>query len=52
MSWVSVITALIGLFGSIAGGVAWFQNHHKQRAQLQAKMTLAQPHSASLPVLH
>jgi hypothetical protein len=37
MSWVGVITALIGLFGSVAGGVAWFQNHQEQRAELQAK---------------
>ena len=30
MSWVGGITALIGLFGSLAGGGAWLVNHHRQ----------------------
>jgi tetratricopeptide (TPR) repeat protein len=42
MSWVAGMTALIGLFASIAGGITWFVNHHKQQAELQAKMALAQ----------
>jgi tetratricopeptide (TPR) repeat protein len=42
MSWVGGITALIGLLASVAGGITWFQNHHKQQAELQAKMALAQ----------
>ncbi|HXR39275.1 MAG TPA: hypothetical protein VN776_09285 [Terracidiphilus sp.] len=42
MSWVGGITALIGLFASIAGGVTWFVNHRKQQAELIAKMALAQ----------
>jgi tetratricopeptide (TPR) repeat protein len=42
MSWVGGITALIGLFASIAGGITWFVNHHKQQAELQSKMALAQ----------
>ncbi|HEY1901459.1 MAG TPA: hypothetical protein VGG56_03450 [Terracidiphilus sp.] len=42
MSWVGGVTALIGLFASIAGGIAWLQSHHKQRAELQTKMALAQ----------
>lgn len=42
MSWVGGITALIGLFASIAGGVTWYINHHKQQAELNAKMALAE----------
>jgi tetratricopeptide (TPR) repeat protein len=42
MSWVGGITALIGLFASLAGGFMWFVNHHKQKTELQAKMALAQ----------
>jgi tetratricopeptide (TPR) repeat protein len=42
MSWVGGITALIGLAASIGGGVTWFVNHQKQKAELQAKMALAQ----------
>jgi hypothetical protein len=42
MGWVGGITALIGLFASVAGGVEWFVNHHKQKAEVEAKMALAQ----------
>jgi tetratricopeptide (TPR) repeat protein len=42
MSWVGGITAILGLFASLAGGVTWFLNHHKQKAELQAKMALAE----------
>jgi hypothetical protein len=42
MSWVGGITALIGLFASVGGGITWFANHQKQKNQLQAKMALAQ----------
>ena len=42
MSWVGGITALIGFVASVAGGVTWFVNHHRQRAELNAKMALAQ----------
>jgi tetratricopeptide (TPR) repeat protein len=42
MSWVGGITALIGLFASIAGGITWLLNHHQQQTELQAKMELAQ----------
>src|ERR1700679_1875603 len=42
MGWVGGITALIGLFASLAGGVAWFVNHQKQKAEVQARMALAQ----------
>jgi tetratricopeptide (TPR) repeat protein len=42
MSWVGGITALIGLFVSIGGGITWFTSHQKQKAQRQAKMALAQ----------
>ncbi len=42
MSWVGGISALIGLFASLAGGVSWFRNHQRQKAELQGKMALAQ----------
>jgi tetratricopeptide (TPR) repeat protein len=42
MSWVGGISALIGLFVSIAGGVTWFVKHHNQQTELQTKMALAQ----------
>lgn len=42
MSWVGGITALIGLFASVAGGVTWYINHRKQQAELNAKMALAE----------
>jgi tetratricopeptide (TPR) repeat protein len=42
LGWVGGITALIGLFASLSGGVAWFVNHHKQNAETQAKMALAE----------
>ncbi|MGC2619620.1 MAG: hypothetical protein WA414_11305, partial [Acidobacteriaceae bacterium] len=42
MSWVGGITALIGLFGSLAGGGAWLLNHHRQQTERQAKIALAQ----------
>lgn len=42
MAWVGGITAIIGLFASLAGGVTWYINHHKQNAERQAKLALAQ----------
>jgi tetratricopeptide (TPR) repeat protein len=42
MGWVGNTTALIGLFASLAGGVAWFVNHQRQKTERQAKMALAQ----------
>lgn len=42
MGWVGGITALIGLFASIAGGVQWFVNHQKHKDEVQTKMALAQ----------
>jgi tetratricopeptide (TPR) repeat protein len=42
MGWVGNTTALIGLFASLAGGVAWFVNHQRQKTEHQAKMALAQ----------
>jgi Tfp pilus assembly protein PilF len=42
ISGVGGITALIGLVASIAGGVTWLVNHHRQSQQRQAKMALAQ----------
>jgi tetratricopeptide (TPR) repeat protein len=42
MAWVGGITAIIGLFASLAGGVTWFLNHHQRHAETQAKLALAQ----------
>jgi hypothetical protein len=42
MAWVGGITALIGLFASLAGGVEWLVNHRGQKAEVEAKMALAQ----------
>ena len=42
MSWVGGITALIGLFASVAAGVHWFTDHQKHKAERQATMNLAQ----------
>jgi tetratricopeptide (TPR) repeat protein len=42
MGWVGGISALIGLFASIAGGVNWYRNHRSQHSELQGKMALAQ----------
>jgi tetratricopeptide (TPR) repeat protein len=42
MSWVGGTTALIGLFASLAGGVTWVINHHKQQREREARMALAQ----------
>ena len=42
MAWVGGITALIGLFASLAGGIEWFVNHHKQKAEVETKLALAQ----------
>ncbi len=42
MSWVGSATAIIGLFASIAAGVAWFVNHHEKKTERQTKIALAQ----------
>lgn len=42
MGWVGGATALIGLFASLAGGVAWLVNHHKQQTERRDQMALAQ----------
>lgn len=42
MKWVAGISALIGFFASVAGGVTWFVNHHRQQTERQAKMVLAE----------
>jgi tetratricopeptide (TPR) repeat protein len=42
LGWVGGISALIGLFASIAGGVTWFVAHQKQKTERQAKITLAE----------
>lgn len=41
MSWVGRITALIGLLGSLAGGVTWLVRHHTASNERKAKMALA-----------
>lgn len=45
MSWVGGITALIGFFGSIGGGITWYANHQRQKTELRSKMALAQGQS-------
>jgi tetratricopeptide (TPR) repeat protein len=45
MSWVGGISALIGLFASIAGGVSWYRTHHQHQLERESKMTLAQTQS-------
>jgi hypothetical protein len=47
MGWVGSASALIGLGASIAGGVAWYQTRHKQQAELQGQMTLADSEAKS-----
>ena len=42
MAWVGGITALIGLFVSIAGGVTWLVNHRRHTVEYRAKMALAE----------
>lgn len=42
ISWVGGVSAVIGLFATIAGGVTWFLSQHRQAAQRQARMALAQ----------
>jgi tetratricopeptide (TPR) repeat protein len=42
ISGVGGITALLGLVATMAGGVTWLVNHHKQSQERQAKMALAQ----------
>ena len=42
IAWVGGITALIGLFASLAGGVSWLVRHHQHIAEYRSKMALAQ----------
>ena len=42
MGWVGGATALIGLFGSLAGGAGWVAAHHKESAERKAQMAVAQ----------
>ncbi len=48
MSWVGGITALIGLFASIGGGVTWLINHHRQNSERVAKIALAQAQAGQM----
>ncbi|HXC95573.1 MAG TPA: hypothetical protein VNU92_07720 [Edaphobacter sp.] len=41
MSWVGGVTAVIGLIGSLSGGVHWLATHRTQRAQLASQMAVA-----------
>lgn len=41
MSWTGRISALIGLFVTLAGGVTWLVNHHRAGVERQGKMALA-----------
>jgi len=42
MGWVGGITALIGLFATLGGGVTWLVNHHKAKTERQVKLALAE----------
>ena len=42
MTWVGSLTALIGLFASVAGGYHWFMNHRQESAQVKAQRALAE----------
>jgi tetratricopeptide (TPR) repeat protein len=42
MSWIGGVTAVIGLFASIGGGITWVRNHHKDNAERRAKIALAE----------
>jgi tetratricopeptide (TPR) repeat protein len=42
MTWTGRATALLGLFASLAGGVTWLVSHHRQVAERNVKMALAQ----------
>ena len=42
MGWVAAASALIGLFVSLSGGFHWFVGKHTQKAELEAKMAVAQ----------
>jgi tetratricopeptide (TPR) repeat protein len=42
MTWVGYTTALIGLGGSILGGVHWYQDRQQQRAQVASQKALAE----------
>jgi len=46
MAWAGGISAIIGLFASIAGGVTWFINHHNRHSEQQAQLALAQTQAA------
>ena len=38
MSWVGGITALLVLFASLAGGIAWFVNHPGRRLKFRQRL--------------
>ena len=42
MGWVAAASALIGLFVSLSGGFHWFVGKHTEKAELEAKMAVAQ----------
>ena len=42
ISGVGGITALIGLCVTLGGGITWLVNHHRQEAERQARIALAQ----------
>jgi tetratricopeptide (TPR) repeat protein len=42
MAWVGGITALIAFVGTVAGGVTWLINHHRNSVEYKARMASAQ----------
>jgi tetratricopeptide (TPR) repeat protein len=46
MSWTGRVTAIVGLCASIAGGVTWLINHHRQQQERAAQLALARTQAA------
>lgn len=46
MGWVGRITAIVGLCVTLAGGVTWFVNHHRQQRERSAQLALPRTISA------
>jgi hypothetical protein len=45
-TWVGRTTAVIGLIASLGGGITWWVNHHRQHAQREAELRLAEVQAA------
>lgn len=45
-TWIGRTTAIIGLAGSLAGGITWAINHHRHQVQHEAELRLAELEAA------